>query len=220
MNGRSIIISLHVILRALPPHTMLNPSHRRPEQLHTSTIHEFGLSRLKIALIIVGLAAVTFSSGRIVFGYSELVAYRPEWGYFISSVCMPIGVCGIGLMLCTLIAAPQTLVTINAQGIKDVRVSPDVIPWTRIQSIETRKIDRVWQILLRVNNASQLAFSPTYKGFRGDFDPASDTRTINISPAMLNVDRLVLEDILRVYQRALGLGQSKMVVRERNEYGA
>ncbi|PSH70218.1 hypothetical protein CU102_03775 [Phyllobacterium brassicacearum] len=75
----------------------------------------------------------------------------------------------------------RRLVTINAQGIKDVRVSPDVIPWTRIQSIETRKIDRVWQILLRVDNASQLAFSPTYKGFRGDFDPASDSRTINIT---------------------------------------
>ena len=181
---------------------------QRKPLLNTYATHRFGLSSMKIIAFIIVMAIVGWFCGSIVFGYYK-PQYRAEWGYLISSINLPICIAGIIFATLMLIKTPKALVTISPQGVRDLRVSSEVIPWNWIDSVETREIDRIWRILLRVTPASHLALVSHYKAFTGDYEPSTDTRTINISPVALNVDRIYLEGLLREYRDTYGSGKDR-----------
>jgi hypothetical protein len=181
---------------------------QRKPLLNTSATHRFGLSSMKIIAFIVVMAIMGWHCGSIVFGYDK-PQYRPEWAYLISSITLPICIAGIILATFALIKTPKALLTINPQGVRDLHVSSEVIPWNWIDSVETREIDRIWRILLRVTPASQIPLAPYYKGFSGDYEPSTDTRTITISQVALNVDRIYLEGLLRKYRDAYGSAKDR-----------
>lgn len=181
---------------------------QRKPLLNIYATHRFGLSSMKIIAFIIILAIGGWLSGSIVFGYHKL-QYRAEWGYLISSINLPICIAAIIFATLMLIKTPKALVTISPQGVRDLRVSSDIIAWNWIDSVETREIDRIWRILLRVTPASQIALVSHYKGFTDDYEASTDTRTINISPLALNVDRIYLEDLLRKYRDSYGSGKNR-----------
>lgn len=159
------------------------------------------MARWKILPIVGFLTLIAIVSGAQTFGYLTF-HFRTEFGKFISPIGLVISLLGIPLMLYVLWKAPSNILTLTPEGIKDTRVSSDLIPWRQVAAIDVKKIDHLWQILLVVNRASELHLSKYYRGFAGDADIERDRRTFNIAPQGLNINRSTLEELIRDYKRA------------------
>jgi hypothetical protein len=132
--------------------------------VRTSDVMEIKGSPVKL----VGL----FALGVLMTGVSAALAFRwfpsgtsAAWGWF---GLLFFGLC-TALSLWRLLTAGRTVVTISPHGIKDVRLSADVVPWSGVQDISTAKIKRQKFIVIAVEPSieARLTFTPIARWSRG-----------------------------------------------------
>jgi hypothetical protein len=130
----------------------------------TSDVMEVKGSPMKL----IGLFAV----GVLLTGTSAALAFR--WIPSRNSVVVGwFGLLFFGLcttiLLWRLLTAGRTVVTITSQGIKDARLSGDVVPWRGIQSLSTAQIKRQRFIVLAIDPSieQQLTLKPIARLSRG-----------------------------------------------------
>lgn len=78
------------------------------------------------------------------------------------------GLCTV-ILLWRLLTAGRTVVTITREGIKDARLSGNVVPWRGIQGLSTAQIKRQKFIVLAINPSieQQLTLTPIARLTRG-----------------------------------------------------
>ncbi len=99
---------------------------------------EISTSRAKLIALVIAAVAMTVASA--------LIAFRllPSSQFFSGSYVQPVGYVGMAffglgtlLLLWRLSTAHGVVVTMDAEGIRDTRISDKVIPWSAVRNIST-----------------------------------------------------------------------------------
>lgn len=115
-------------------------------------------SRAKLIRLLALGVVMTATSAALAFHWLPGDHQAAAWGWF---GLLFFGLC-TAVTLWRLLTADRTVVTVTPRGIKDIRLSADVVPWRGVQNISTGKIKRQKFILLAIDPSieARLALTP------------------------------------------------------------
>ena len=154
---------------------------------------------------LLGIAA-----GALVFvalGFMFVLGYLPPDGNIviraIGVVCIAFfGLCLV-VALARLFGGLGTVVTVSPQGIRDSRVTADVVPWHAIADISTWGYEGTRVIVLAIDPAAEQQFTmtPVARWTRG-VNAGLGADGLSVSTTDLRIDHDTLLDIVTAYWQA------------------
>jgi hypothetical protein len=133
--------------------------------VQTSDVMEIKGSPAKlIGLLAIGVL-MTALSAALAFRWLPVTPRAVPWGWF---GLVFFGLCTV-ICVWRLLTAGRTVVTITPQGIKDVRLAADVVPWRAVRDISTAVVKSQKFIVLAVEPSidKQLSLTRIAKWSRG-----------------------------------------------------
>jgi hypothetical protein len=115
----------------------------------------FRASPVRTLALVAGSAAFALLGAWLAYGFEP---WSREW--LVGSTCL------IFFSVCTALWLKQALpggpiVTVGPQGVRDVRISPDWIPWTAITGFSVASVKGTHFLMLRVDPAFEATMSLT-----------------------------------------------------------
>jgi len=167
-------------------------------------IIEIGYSKRRLAVLLAGGVILTAGSAAMAFHLipdTQVDAFYTAVGYF-GVVFFGFAILKMGWLLVT---ARGPVLFIDRNGIRDLRVSPNVIPWDAVEQIGIGEIKKQPFVTLKVTPAleEQLVASAGKKLMKAA-NHALGVDGIVINPSGLQVDPPTLLEVCNAYRAAYG----------------
>jgi len=167
-------------------------------------IIEIGYSRKRLLVLLAGGVALTAGSAAMAFHLlpdTQVGAFYTAVGYF-GVLFFGFAILKMGWLLVT---ARGPVLFIDRNGIRDLRVSPNVIPWDAVQQIGISEVKKQKFVTLRVTPVleKQLVASAGRK-LMAAANHALGVDGIVINPSGLQVDPPDLFEVCNAYRAAYG----------------
>ncbi len=165
---------------------------------------EIGYSRKRLLVLLVGGIALTAGSAAMAFHLfpdMQVGAFYTVVGYF-GVLFFGFAILKIGWLFLT---ARGPVLFIDRNGIRDLRISPNVIPWDAVEQIGIGEVRKQAFVTLKVTPAleKQLVASTGKKLMRAA-NHALGVDGIVINPSGLQVDPTTLLEVCNAYRAAYG----------------
>jgi hypothetical protein len=165
-------------------------------------IIEIGYSRRRLLVLLAGGIVLTAGCAAMAFHLfpdMHVDAFYTVVGYF-GVLFFGFGILKMGWLL---VSARGPVLFIDRNGIRDLRVSPNVIPWDAVEQIEIGEIKKQGFVTLKVTPAleKQLVASAGKKLMKAA-NHALGVDGIVINPSGLQVDAQSLLEVCNAYRAA------------------
>jgi hypothetical protein len=165
-------------------------------------IIEIGYSWKRLLVLLAGMVVLTAGGAAMAFHLfpdMEVDAFYTAVGYFCV-LFFGFGVLKVGWLLVT---ARGPVLVIDRNGIRDLRVSPNVIPWDAVEEIRSGAVQKQSFVTLKVTPAmeKQLVAS-SGKKLMSAANQAVGVDGIVLNPSGLQVDAQTLFEVCNAYRAA------------------
>ena len=128
-------------------------------EIRQSPLRALGLLAVGVLMTLVCLAVVLgWIDGRT----PDVVTLAACW---LGVLLFGLGTAVIAWRLATIGAGP--VVTLSPEGIRDIRIAPETIPWSAVRGIGSRRVQGQAFIVLDVDPGAALTLSPAVRWTRG-----------------------------------------------------
>ena len=168
-------------------------------------IIEIGYSWKRLSLLFIGAIALTAASAAMAFNWYPGTRVGPFYtavGYF-GVLFFGFALLKIGWLLVTSGRGP--VLFIDRNGIRDLRVSPNVIPWDAVEQIGVDSVQKQAFVTLKVTRELEKQLvAGTGKKLMRAANHVVGVDGIVINPSGLQVDSPTLFEVCNAYRAAAG----------------
>lgn len=160
-------------------------------------------------LKLIGLAAIGVVF--VGFGLAFVLGYMTTRSDILTDIFVrAVGVISIGffgfclvIVLARLFGGLGSVITVSPEGVRDVRVAAEVVPWRAITDISTWQMERTRIIVLAIDPAAERALTPTRiaRWTRG-MNASLGADGLSIATTDLKIDHDTLLAIVTAYWQA------------------